>query len=135
MIPIRRQQVVKPTPPTPLAGLTKGMARLSWSKGGREDNIDRPERMPRVPGYPQGVGPQGLGLGIQPTPPVPQAGGSGEQRKRFLEYVKSSKGTRRGGTGTGYDQLLQSVQGGGTPLGPAYEGYISQLARTLMQGM
>ena len=133
MIPMRRPQGVSPTPPTPLPGLTKGMARLSWSKGERDDIQDHP-RVPRVPGYAATIGPPGQLGGILGTPPVPGAGGRGGQRQRFLDYVKSGKRPTKG-QGTDYDQLLQAAQGGGKPMGPAYQGYVSQLVRTLIEGM
>jgi hypothetical protein len=131
MIPIRRPQGIKPTPVTPLPGLTKGMARLSWSKGERDD-IQDPGRVPRVPGYAPTIGPPGQLGGILPTPRVPGPGARQGQRERFLAWVKTG---RKGQAGTSYDQLLQAVQGGGRPQGPLVQGYISQLARTLLEGM
>lgn len=130
-----RGNTVKPAAPAAPPGLTRGMARLSWNKGGRQD-IPAPGRVQRVAGYSSTIGPPGMASGIMPTPLVPGASSGAAQRERFLAYVKSSKGAKRGkGRGTGYDQLLQSVQGGGTPQGPGVQGYISQLARTLLQGM
>jgi hypothetical protein len=122
----------KPTAPTAPPGLTKGMARISWSKGERDD-IAAPGPVPRVPGYAATIGPPGQLGGILPTPRVPGVGGrhSG-QRERFLAWVKTG---RKPAAGTGYDQLLQAVQGGGRPQGPLVQGYISQLARTLLEGM
>jgi hypothetical protein len=131
LIPIRSPIAVKPTAPTAPPGLTKGMARMSWTKGGRDD-ARPPGQVPRVAGYAPTVGPPGQLGGILPTPRVPGAIGQGDQRARFLAWVKT--GGKRA-AGTPYDQLLQSVQGGGRPLGPAYAGYINQLARTLLEGM
>lgn len=133
MIPIRRPQGVKPTPVTPLPGLTKGMARLSWSKGERDD-IARAQPVPRVASYAPTIGPPGQLGGILPTPIVPGPGGRAGQRQRFLEYVKSGRRPTNP-KGTGYDQLLQAAQGGGRPMGPAYQGYINQLTQTLIEGM
>jgi hypothetical protein len=134
MIPIRRPASMSPRPtaPTSPPGLTKGMARISWSKGERDD-IDTPTAVPKVPGYAATIGPPGQLGGILPTPLVPGAGGRRGQRERFLAWVKT--GRRQGAGGTSYDQLLQSVQGGGRPQGPLVQGYISQLARTLLEGM
>jgi hypothetical protein len=131
MIPIRRPQGVKPTPPTAPPGLTKGMARISWDKGGRTD-IGGTRPVPRVAGYAATIGPPGQLGGILPTPQVPGVGGRQGQRERFLAWVKTG---RKKPAGTPYDQLLQSVQGGGKPQGPLVQGYISQLARTLLEGM
>jgi hypothetical protein len=132
MIPIRRPQGIKPTPVTPLPGLTKGMARLRWTKGERKDISPQAGAVPRVPGYAPTIGPPGQLGGILPTPRVPGIGGRGGQRERFLAWVKT--GAKRP-AGTDYDQLLQAAQGGGRPMGPAYQGYISQLTRTLIEGM
>lgn len=130
MIPIRRPQGVRPTPPTAPPGLTKGMARIAWNKGGRED-IQDAGPVPRVPGYAATLGPPGELGGILPTPLVPGIGGRSGQRQRFLAWAKTGK-RKAGG---GYDQLLQAAQGGGRPMGPGVQGYVSQLARTLIEGM
>jgi len=134
MIPMRRPQGVKPTPVTPLPGLTKGMARLSWSKGERSD-IAPKQRMHQVGGYPPGIGPAGVGIGIAQTPQAPQAGGSGDARERLLAYVKSGRKRDKGSRVTSYDQLLQAAQGGGRPQGPGVSGYVNQLMKTLLEGM
>jgi hypothetical protein len=128
---MRNPIAVKPTAPTAPPGLTKGMARLSWTKGGRSD-VQPIGAVPRVAGYAPTVGPPGALGGILATPRVPGVQGVGDQRARFLSWVKT--GAKRP-AGTPYDQLLQSVQGGGRPMGPALQGYISQLARTLLEGM
>lgn len=128
---MRNPIAVKPTAPTAPPGLTKGMARISWDQGGRRD-ITEPPMVPKVAGYPATVGPPGQLGGILPTPQVPGAAGGQDQRARFLAWMKT--GAKRP-AGTPYDALLQSVQGGGRPLGPAYQGYISQLARALLEGM
>jgi hypothetical protein len=128
---MRSPIAVKPTPPTAPPGLTRGMARLSWTKGGRDD-VGTIGMVNRVPSYPATVGPPGQLGGILPTPKVPSVQGIGDQRARFLAWVKT--GAKRP-AGTPYDFLLQSVQGGGRPQGPLLQGYISQLARTLMEGM
>jgi hypothetical protein len=134
VIPIRRpaSMAAKPTAPTAPPGLTTGMARLSWSKGQRDD-INRPGAVPRVPGYAATIGPPGQLGGILGTPRVPGTSSGGAQRQRFLDWMKT--GRRARAAGTGYDQLLQAVQGGGRPMGPGMQGYLSQLARTLMEGM
>ena len=131
MIPIRDPRGVQVTQPTPLPGLTKGMAKIAVDKGGRTD-IPTVGKVPRVAGYGATIGPPGQMGGILPTPRVPGVYGRQGQRERFLAWVKSGK--RQVGSGS-YDQLLQAVQGGGRPMGPAYAGYINQLARTLMEGM
>jgi hypothetical protein len=121
---------VEPTKPTSLPGLTKGMARISWSKGGRTD-IGQAGAVPRVAPYARTIGPPGQMSGILQAPQVPGVYGRQGQRERFLAWMKTGKRA----PGGSYDQLLQSVQGGGKPLGPAYAGYLSQLARTLLEGM
>ena len=135
-IPIRGG-AVKPARPAAPPGLTRGMAKIATDSGGRQDIPDI-MGVPNVAGYSRTIGAPGAAVGILPTPRVPGANSGASQRQRFLDYVKSSKGAsrgRRGGRGTGYDQLLQSVQGGGKPQGPGVQGYISQLARTLLEGM
>ena len=131
MIPIRRPQGIKPTPVTPLAGLTKGMARISWSKGERDDIPSAARPVPQVPGYAATIGPPGQLGGILPTPQVPGVGGKRGQRQRFLDWAKTGKRS----PGGGYDLMLQAAQGGGRPMGPGVQGYVSQLARTLIEGM
>lgn len=121
----------KPAPPTAPPGLTTGMARIAWSKGERDD-INPPGPVQRVAGYPATVGPPGQLGGILPTPRVPGAQGGGDQRARFLAWMKSGAKPKAGSPSA---QLLQGVQGGGRPQGPLAQGYLSQLARTLMEGM
>ena len=133
MIPVRDPRGVEPTKPTPLPGLTKGMARISWSKGGRQD-IGVPGQVPRVAPYAPTIGPPGQLGGILPTPRVPGVAGRGDQRARFLAWMRSG-GARGAGPGGQYNQLLQTAQGGGRPLGPGVQGYLSQLARTLLEGI
>lgn len=131
MIPIRDPRGVEVTSPTPLPGLTKGMAKIATSKGGRDD-IAQVGGVPRVARYAPTIGPPGQVGGILPTPRVPGPYARQGQRERFLAWVKT--GRKQSGEGS-YDQLLQAIQGGGRPAGPLAQGYISQLARTLMEGM
>ena len=76
MIPIRQPNsgLRRPTAPTAPPGLTKGMARISWSKGERSDIPEAARQVPGVPGYPATVGPPGQLGGILPTPLVPGIG-------------------------------------------------------------
>jgi len=122
MIPIRGP-IPKPTAPTAPPGLTKGMAKIATDRGGRRDlrTSNPPDRV-------QGVGawnPYNQGQ----VPGVPQIGFVKDQRARLVQFLKSQRKPQ------GIDALvLQALQGGGRPQGPAYKGYLTQLLRTLLGG-
>ena len=105
------------------------MARIATSKGERTD-VRPPTRVGQVPRYPGQPGILGAAAGIQPTPQAPGAGRGSDQRARLLQLLKSGRGKQTGLRG----RYLQQLQGGGTPQGPLYQGYLSELVRSLLAG-
>lgn len=123
-IPVRGP-LPKPTPPTPVPGLTRGLMRVANSYGDTA-----PPPVPTVQRYPAAVGPMGQALGIQPVP-TPQGAATGltDNRLRLVQFLKAArKQTPQSAL------LLRQLQGGGAPQGPLFQGYQTELVRTLLAG-
>lgn len=123
-IPVRGP-LPKPAPPTPVPGLTKGLMRVANSFG-----QPPPGAVPPVQRYPAAVGPLGQASGIQPVPaPQGAAPGLADSRLRLIQFLKSSRKPS-----PQVAQMLQQLQGGGRPQGPLYQGFQTELVRTLLRG-
>lgn len=124
-VPIRGP-IPKPAAPTPVPGLTKGLMRVARSVG-----EDSPTSVPNVQRYPGVVGPFAGARSVPPVP-VPQGAepGLADSRLRLIQFLKASK--KRGPEQA---QQLRALQGGGKPQGPLYQGWQSELVRSLLQGV
>jgi len=113
-----------PPRPTALPSVRRGLP--TFPKAGRKD-ASLPARPYPTPRFPAGAPTQGA----HAVPPVPQVSAAGDQRASALAFLRSGPSKDRDATSK---LMLGRLTGGGRPQGPAVQGYLNQLVRTLLEG-